>query len=240
MVGPIVDHFMNNEGAERFFLVGSDYAFGRGMLEFTRNYIEGAGGEVVAEEYQPINATDWTTVITQMRRSQPDAVIMSTAGGAPNVTLQRQYKAAGMEALVGNLSVDELTAQAMGEDAEGIYISASYLTNIDTERNKAFLSRMKEKFGEGYRTPNDLSVPQYDAIYLYKAAVEKAGTTETDAVIDALDDVSFTGPRGTVRMNDQRHAPLTMRLGRVQADGSVEVVKVFETVDPGEQCPDLS
>ena len=240
MVGPIVDHFMNNEGAERFFLVGSDYAFGRGMLEFTRNYIEEAGGEVVAEEYQPINATDWTTVITQMRRSQPDAVIMSTAGGAPNVTLQRQYKAAGMEALVGNLSVDELTAQAMGEDAEGIYISASYLTNIDTERNKAFLSRMKEKFGEDYRTPNDLSVPQYDAIYLYKAAVEKAGTTETDAVIDALDDVSFTGPRGTVQMDDQRHAPLTMRLGRVQADGSVEVVKVFENVDPGEQCPDLS
>lgn len=240
MVGPIVDHFMNNEGAERFFLVGSDYAFGRGMLEFTRNYIEAAGGEVVAEEYQPINATDWTTVITQMRRSQPDAVIMSTAGGAPNVTLQRQYKAAGMEALVGNLSVDELTAQAMGEDAEGIYISASYLTNIDTERNKAFLTRMKEKFGEDYRTPNDLSVPQYDAIYLYKAAVEKAGTTETNAVIDALDDVSFTGPRGTVQMNDQRHAPLTMRLGRVQADGSVEVVKVFENVDPGEQCPDLS
>ena len=240
MVGPIVDHFMNNEGAERFFLVGSDYAFGRGMLEFTRNYIEEAGGEVVAEEYQPINATDWTTVITQMRRSQPDAVIMSTAGGAPNVTLQRQYKAAGMEALVGNLSVDELTAQAMGEDAEGIYISASYLTNIDTERNKAFLNRMKEKFGEDYRTPNDLSVPQYDAIYLYKAAVEKAGTTDTDAVIDALDNVSFTGPRGTVQMDDQRHAPLTMRLGRVQADGSVEVVKVFENVDPGEQCPDLS
>lgn len=240
MVGPIVDQFMNNDGATRFFLVGSDYAFGRGMLEFTRNYIEQAGGEVVAEEYQPIDATDWTTVITQMRRSQPDAVIMSTAGGAPNVTLQRQYKAAGMEALVGNLSVDELTAQAMGEDAEGIYISASYLTQIDTDRNRDFLARMKEKFGDDYRMPNDLSAPQYDAIYLYKAAIEMAGTTDTDAVIDALDDVSFTGPRGTVQMNHQRHAPLTMRLGRVQADGSVEVVEVFENVDPGEQCPDLS
>jgi branched-chain amino acid transport system substrate-binding protein len=239
MVGPIIDHFMVNNDAKRFFLVGSDYAFGRGMLEFTRKYVEEQGGEVVAEEYQPMNATDWTTIITQMRRTQPDAVIMSTAGGAPNVTLQRQYKAAGMDALVGNLSVDELTAQAMGEDAEGIFISASYLTNIDTERNRQFLERMKEKFGKDFRTPNDLSVPQYDAIYLYKKAVERAGTTDTEPVIAALDDVSFTGPRGTIQMNAQRHAPLTMRLGRVQADGSVEVVNVFEKVDPGEQCPNL-
>jgi branched-chain amino acid transport system substrate-binding protein len=128
----------------------------------------------------------------------------------------------------------------MGEDAEGIYISASYLTQIDTDRNRDFLARMKEKFGDDYRMPNDLSAPQYDAIYLYKAAIEMAGTTDTDAVIDALDDVSFTGPRGTVQMNHQRHAPLTMRLGRVQADGSVEVVEVFENVNPGDQCPDPS
>ena len=237
MVGPIVDYFMDEEGSERFFLVGSDYAFGRGMLEFTRSYIEERGGEVVAEEYQPMDATDWTSIISQMRRNNPDAVIMSTAGGAPNVTLQRQYKAAGMQALVGNLSVDELTAQSMGEDAEGIYISASYLTAIDSAANRDFLERIETHFGSDPRTPNDLSVPQYDAIYLYKAAVEMAGTTDADAVIEALAEVSYDGPRGTVQMNAQRHAPLTMHLGRVQGDGSVEVVEIFEGVDPGEQCP---
>ncbi|MEL6317374.1 MAG: flagellar motor protein MotB, partial [Pseudomonadota bacterium] len=51
MVAPIVDYFMTGSEAKKFFLVGSDYAFGRGMLEFTRAYIEGLGGEVVAEEY---------------------------------------------------------------------------------------------------------------------------------------------------------------------------------------------
>ena len=239
MVAPIVDYFMKGKDAKKFFLVGSDYAFGRGMLEFTRAYIEGLGGEVVAEEYQPMDATDWTAIISKMRSTAPDAVIMSTAGGAPNVTLQKQFKAAGIEALVGNLSVDEATAKSMGADAEGIHIAASYLTNITSDENKSFLAAMEKKFGDDLLTPNDLSVPQYDAIYLYKAAIEKAGTADTEPVIEALAEVSFTGPRGTVSMSDQRHAPLTMHLGQVQSDGSVEIVEIFENVDPGDQCPDL-
>lgn len=239
MVSPIVDYFMDTEDAETFFLVGSDYNFGRGMLEFSREYIESSGGEVVAEEYQPMDAQDWSSIITRMRRTNPDAVIMSTAGGAPNVTLQRQFKAAGIDALVGNLSVDELTAQSMGADAEDVYISASYLTSLENEQNQAFLEAMTDKFGSDLETPNDLSVPQYDAINLYAKALEEAGTTEADAVIDALEQVSFTGPRGEIQMNEQRHAALTMNLGRVQGDGSVEVVERFADVSPGTQCPDL-
>jgi urea transport system substrate-binding protein len=239
MVAPIVDYFMSKKGAKTFFLVGSDYAFGRGMLEFTRAYIDKTGAKVVAEEYQPMDATDWTAIISKMRSTKPDAVIMSTAGGAPNVTLQKQFKAAGIQALVGNLSVDEATAQSMGADAAGIHISASYLSRIESAENKRFLAAMKKKFGSDLLTPNDLSVPQYDAIYLYKAAVEKAGSTDVDPVIKALAEVSYTGPRGTISMNDQRHAPLTMHLGHVLADGSVEIVNIFKDVDPGDQCPNL-
>jgi len=239
MVAPIVDYFMQKKSAKTFFLVGSDYAFGRGMLEFTRAYIEKAGAKVVAEEYQPMDATDWTAIISKMRSTKPDAIIMSTAGGAPNVTLQKQFKASGIKAEVGNLSVDEATAQSMGADAAGIHISASYLSRIKSPETKRFLAAMKKKFGSKLLTPNDLSVPQYDAIYLYKAAVEKAGSANVDPVIKALGEVSYTGPRGTVSMNDQRHAPLTMHLGHVLADGSVEIVNIFKDVDPGEQCPKL-
>jgi urea transport system substrate-binding protein len=239
MVGPIVDQFMTANNAKKFFLVGSDYNFGRGMLAFTRTYIEKKGGTVVGDEYQPMDATDWTAIISKMRAANPDAVIMSTAGGAPNVTLQKQYKAAGMKALVGNLSVDEGTAKSMGADAEGIFISASYLTNIESPANKAFLAAMQKKFGGDLKTPNDLSVPEYDAVYLYKEAVEKAGGTDPDKVVAALAQVTFDGPRGHIQMSKQRHAPLTMYLGQVQADGTVKIVKTFANVDPGEQCPKL-
>ena len=237
MVGPIVDHFMTTMSAKTFFLVGSDYAFGRGMLGFTKTYIEKKGGRVVGEEYQPMDATDWTAIISKMRSANPDIAIFSTAGGAPNVTLQKQYKAAGMTTHVGNLGVDEGTAKSMAADAEGIFISASYLTNINSPANKKFLAAMKKKFGDKLSTPNDLSVPEYDALYLYKAAVERMRTTDTNSVVKALAEVSFDGPRGTVQMNRQRHAPLTIYLGQVLADGSVKIVKTFPKVDPGDQCP---
>ena len=238
-VAPIVDYFMQKKSAKTFFLVGSDYAFGRGMLDFTREYIKKKGGQILGEEYAPMDATDWTAIISKIRAANPDALVTSTAGGAPNVTLTKQLRAAGIKSLYGNLAVDEGTAKGMGTDAEGIYISASYLTSIASAKNKEFLAAMEKKFGADLKTPNDLSVPEYEGVYLYKAAVEKAKSTDSAAVIKALAEVSFEGPRGVIQMSKERHAPLTMYLGQVQGDGSVKVLASFKDVDPGDQCPNL-
>ena len=238
-VAPIVDYFMGELGAKTFFLIGSDYAFGRGMLEFTADYINEKGGKVLGDEYLPMDGTDWTPIISKLKASGAEALITSTAGGAPNVTLTKQLRAAGVDIPYGNLAVDEGTARNMGADAAGIYISASYITDIPSQENQDFLKNMKAHFGDDLKTPNDLSVPQYEGVYLYKLAVEMAGTTDAQAVIDALDDVSFMGPRGKIQMNKQRHAPLTMYLAQVQADGGIKLISSFVDVDPGEQCPDL-
>ncbi|TAY82689.1 substrate-binding protein [Rhizobium leguminosarum] len=238
-VPPVVDNFISKQGTKKFFLIGSDYAFGRGMQTFAKGYIEKAGAQVVGEEYLPMDGSDWTAIISKVRSSGADAIITSTAGGAPNVTLTKQLRSSGITLPYGNLAVDEGTAKSMGADAKDIFLSASYVTGIDSPENKAFLSAMDKKFGKDLRTPNDLSVPQYEAIYLYKAAVEKAGSTDTADVLKALPDVSFTGPRGKISMNKQHHAPLTMYLGQVKDDGSVAVVDSFKDVDPGDQCPNL-
>ena len=238
-VAPIVDYFMKTSKAKNFFLIGSDYAFGRGMLEFTKNYIGKKGGKVVGEEYLPMDGSDWTAVINKLKTAKPDAIVTSTAGGAPNVTLTKQLRAAGITLPYGNLAVDEGTAKDMGADAEGIVISGSYLTNIDSPKNKAFMAAMQKKFGDKLKTPNDLSVPQYEAVYLYKAAVEKAGSTDAEKVVTALATVKTEGPRGTIQMNKQRHAPLTMYLGQVQKDGGIKLLETFKDVDPGAQCPNL-
>src|SRR5207248_8073820 len=147
-VAPIVDFFMKKYSAKTYFLVGSDYAFGRGMLQFTRGYIEKKGGKVLGEEYLPMDGTHWTPIISKLRASGADALVTSTAGGAPNVTLTKQLRAAGVKLPYGNLAVDEGTAKSMGTDAEGIFISASYVTSIDTPANKKFLADMKTKFGD--------------------------------------------------------------------------------------------
>jgi branched-chain amino acid transport system substrate-binding protein len=238
-VASIVDYFMKEKGAKTFFLAGSDYAFGRGMLAFTRKYIIAHGGKVLDEEYLPMDASDWTPVLSKLRADHPDALITSTAGGAPNVTLTKQLRASGQQVLFGNLGIDEGTAKAIGADAAGVYISQSYLTSIDTPQNKAFIAGLQKMFGSDMKTPNDLSEPEYDGIYLYKAAAEKAGSLDEAKILHALPTVSFDGPRGKIVMDKEHHAPLTMYLGQVQADGSVKVIQTFKNVDPGQQCPKL-
>lgn len=239
-VAPVVDFFSKSKNAKTFFLVGNDYAFGRGMLNYTKKYIEQKGGKVVGEEFLPIDGSDWTSVISKIRSIKPDALISATAGGAPNVSLAKQLKGAGMTLPYGNLAIDEGTARTMGDVASGMYMSASYLTSIDTPENKKFVSAITKKFGADLKTPNELSEPQYEAFYLYKAAVEKVGSTDSAKVIPALAEVSFNGPRGTVQMNKSRHTPLSMRLGQVQADGSIKILETFANVDPGAQCPNIN
>ena len=238
-VAPVVDYFVKAKGAKTFYLVGNDYAFGRGMLQFTRKYIEAHGGKVVGEEYLPTDGTDWTPILSKIRAAHPDALISATAGGAPNVALAKQLKGSGLTLPYGNLAIDEGTAKSMGDVATGIYMSGSYLTSIDTSANKKFLAAMDKRFGNDVKTPNELSEPQYEAFFLYKAAVEKAGSTDPGKVIKALDQVSFNGPRGQIEMVKSRHTPLAMRLGQIQSDGSVKILQTFPDVDPGAQCPNI-
>ncbi|AFT89887.1 substrate-binding protein [Paraburkholderia phenoliruptrix] len=238
-VAPVVDYFVKAKGAKTFYLVGNDYAFGRGMLQFTRKYIEAHGGKVVGEEYLPTDGTDWTPILSKIRAAHPDALISATAGGAPNVALAKQLKGSGLTLPYGNLAIDEGTAKSMGDVATGIYMSGSYLTSIDTSANKKFLAAMDKRFGKDVKTPNELSEPQYEAFFLYKAAVEKAGSTDPGKVIKALDQVSFNGPRGQIEMVKSRHTPLAMRLGQIQSDGSVKILQTFPDVDPGAQCPNI-
>lgn len=239
-VAPIVDYFRTSLKAQSFFLVGNDYAFGRGMLDFTKKYIEKNGGKVIGQEYLPIDGSDWTSVLSKIRAAKPDALISATAGGAPNVSLAKQLQGSGLNLPYGNLAIDEATGKSMGDVATGMYMSASYLTTVDTPENRKFIAAMTKRFGSELKTPNELSEPQYEAFYLYKAAVEQAAGLDRDKVVQALGQVSFTGPRGEVRMNKHRHAPLAMRLGQIQADGSIKILQTFKNVDPGVQCPNLN
>lgn len=240
VVPPVIRHMAEEKKVKRWFAVGSDYAFGRGMIDAAKKFIKEIGGEILGEEYLPLQASDWTPIISKIRAANPDGIIYSTSGGGPNIDFMKQYKAAGLTMPVGSLSIDELTAEAGGNAAEGVYYSGDYFTGIDTPENKAFLAAMKRKFGAKLLTPNSLSQQQYDGVHAYALAVEKAGTTDKEAVVKTLPTVVFKGPRGPIQMNRQHHAPLPMYLAQVQADGTTKVLKSYGLIDPGNQCPNLS
>jgi branched-chain amino acid transport system substrate-binding protein len=239
VVPPLIKFMTDEKKVKRWFAVGSDYAFGRGMIESAKKTIEQMGGTILGEEYQPLQQSDWTAIISKIRAANPDGIIYSTSGGGPNIDFLKQLKAAGLSMPIGSLSIDELTAEAGGNAAEGVYYTGDYYTGIDNPENKRFLDAMKKKFGTELKTPNALSQQEYDGVHAYAMAVEKAGTTEAEAVIKALPTVVFNGPRGSVQMNKEHHAPLPIYLAQVQADGKTKVLKNFGLIDPRDQCPNL-
>src|SRR6266480_5680329 len=239
VVPPLIKFMTDEKKVKRWFAVGSDYAFGRGMIEPAKKTIKDMGGTILGEEYQPLQQSDWTAIISKIRAANPDGIIYSTSGGGPNIDFMKQFKAAGLKMPVGSLSIDELTAEAGGGAAEGVYYTGDYFTGLDNPANQKFLDAMKRKFGGNLKTPNSLSEPEYDGIYAYAKAVEKAGTTDVDKLVQVLPTIIFTGPRGQVQMNKQHHAPLPVYLAQVQADGKTKVLKSFGLVDPGNQCPNL-
>jgi urea transport system substrate-binding protein len=239
VVPPLIKFLTDEKKVKRWFAVGSDYAFGRGMIEAAKKTIKDMGGTIVGEEYQPLQQTDWTAIISKIRAANPDGIIYSTSGGGPNIDFMKQLKATGLNLPIGSLSIDELTAEAGGNAAEGVYYTGDYFTGIDSPENKAFLDAMKKKFGANLKTPNSLSQQEYDGVHAYALAVEKARSTEVDKVIQTLPQVVFKGPRGPVQMNKQHHAPLPVYLAQVQADGKTKVLKNFGLIDPVDQCPQL-
>ena len=239
VVPPLIKYLSDEKKVKKWFAVGSDYAFGRGMIEAAKKTITGMGGTILGEEYQPLQQSDWTAIISKIKAANPDGIIYSTSGGGPNIDFMKQFKAAGLTMPVGSLSIDELTAEAGGNAAEGVYYTGDYFTGLDNAENKAFLEAMKKKFGANLKTPNSLSEPQYDGVYAYAMAIEKAGGTEVDKVAQVLPSIVFKGPRGAVQMNKQHHAPLPVYLAQVQGDGKTKVLKSFGLVDPGNQCPNL-
>jgi branched-chain amino acid transport system substrate-binding protein len=239
VVPPLIKFMTEEKKVKKWFAVGSDYAFGRGMIEAAKKTITGMGGTILGEEYQPLQASDWTAIISKIRAARPDGIIYSTSGGGPNIDFLKQLKAAGLSMPIGSLSIDELTAEAGGNAAEGVYYTGDYFTGLDNPENQAFLAAMRKKFGANLKTPNALSQQEYDGVHAYAMAVEKAKTTDPDKVIEALPTIVFKGPRGPVQMNKQHHAPLPIYLAQVQADGKTKVLKAFGLIDPGNQCPNL-
>src|SRR5262245_15308735 len=172
VVPPLIKYLSDEKKVKKWFAVGSDYAFGRGMIEAAKKTIKGMGGSIVGEEFQPLQQSDWTAIISKIKAANPDGIIYSTSGGGPNIDFMKQFKAAGLTMPVGSLSIDELTAEAGGNAAEGVYYTGDYFTGLDNAENKAFLEAMKKKFGGNLKTPNSLSEPQYDGVYAYAMAIE--------------------------------------------------------------------
>ncbi|WP_243711773.1 MULTISPECIES: urea ABC transporter substrate-binding protein [unclassified Paenibacillus] len=218
---PAVDWLLENRG-KKFYLLGSDYVFPRTANLIIKEQLKAKGGEMVGEEYTPLGHTDYSTIISKIKEAKPD-VVFNTLNGDSNVAFFKQLKDAGITAkdiTTLSVSVAEEEIRGIGVDVlQGHLAAWNYYQTTDTPANKTFVENYKKKYGEDRVTADPIEAG-YTAVYLWKAAVEKAGSTDVDKVKAAAKDLEWDAPEGKVKIDgENQHIYKTVRIGEVQGDG---------------------
>ena len=235
-----IDWVAREKGAKSFYLLGSDYIWPRTSNKIARKHIEKLGLEVKGEEYYPLGHTQFNSVINKIKLRKPDVIYAIVVGGS-NVAFYKQLKAAGIDMtkekpLLLTISVTEDEILGIGgENIDGAYAAMKYFQSLDNENNIAFVKAFKEKWGDDI-VVGDVTQAAYLGPWLWKAAVEKAGSFDIDKIRAASPGIELpTAPEGYVRIHENHHLWSKTRVGRAKTDGQYEVV--FETADLMEPDP---
>jgi urea transport system substrate-binding protein len=232
---PSVSWLLENRG-KKFYLLGSDYVFPRTANLVIKEQLKAEGGELVGEEYTPLGHTDYSTLISKIKEAKPD-VVYNTLNGDSNVAFFKQLKDAGITAkdlTTLSVSVAEEEIRGIGVDVlEGHLAAWNYYQTTDTPANKTFVENYKKKYGDERVTADPIEAG-YTAVYLWAAAVEKAGSTDVDKVKEAAKELEWDAPEGKVKIDGAtQHIYKTVRIGEVQADGQFkELWNSGEAVKP--------
>ncbi|HVR55074.1 MAG TPA: urea ABC transporter substrate-binding protein [Pseudorhodoferax sp.] len=215
--------------AKTFFLVGSDYIWPRPSMKIARKHIETVGklGSVKGEEYYPLGHTNFNSLINKIKVAKPDCIFAAVVGGS-NVAFYKQLKAAGITGdkqflLTLSVTEDEMTGVG-GDNFAGFYSSMKYFQSLDNENNKKFVEAFKAKYGKD-AVIGDVTQAGYLGPWLWKAAVEKAGSFDVDKVVAASPGIELkTAPEGYVKVDANHHLWSKARIGQGQKDGTFKVV----------------
>jgi len=192
---------------KRFYLIGSDYAWGRGSAAAAKAAIETNQAELAGEEYAPLGQTEWSAIIQRMADATPNFGFLWIAGN-DLVTFLKQFIDFGLKDKIRlgfTYMSEEVTPSLPPENRAGLLATTSYLMSLDTPQNKGFLERFSKSSG------NDAVVTwfgegAFDSVYLWKLACEKAGTFDTEPVVNALEGITFPdAPQGPVKIDPVTH-----------------------------------
>ncbi|MDT7837946.1 urea ABC transporter substrate-binding protein (plasmid) [Aquabacterium sp. OR-4] len=224
-----LDWAQKEKKAKSFFLIGSDYIWPRTSMKIARKHIENfQKGKVVGEEYYPLGSTNFGSLMNKIKVQKPDCIFTAVVGGS-NVAFYKALKAAGItgdKQLLLTLSVteDEMTGVG-GENFAGFYSSMKYFQSLDNANNKAFVAAFKGKYGKD-AVIGDVTQAGYLGPWLWKAAVEKAGSFDVDKVVAASETgiELKTAPEGYVKLDKNHHLWSKSRIAMGMPDATFKVV----------------
>lgn len=212
---------------KKLFLVGSDYVFPRTANAIIKGQVAALRGEIVGEQYLLLGSREVKGVVAAIVEAKPD-VILNTINGDTNVAFFQELRAAGITpekipSMSFSIAEDELRTLG-GESMVGDYACWNYFQSIDSEENRQFVKRFKEKYG-AERVTDDPMEAAYFGVHIWAQAVQDAGTDAIAEVRKAVPNQTLKAPEGMVYIDaENRHAWKTVRVGRIRKDGQFEIV----------------
>lgn len=257
---PAVDYMLGKK-KEKFYLLGSDYVYPQTtnlvLLEYLLSKgvpIENIGGGfkkdssgkiISAGKYTPFGHTDYQQIVAEIKQFSAGgkACVINTLNGDTNVPFFKEYAAAGLTAEscpVVSFSISEDEFRALpAKQLVGQLGCWTYFQSVKSDANKVFISGfqkwLKESKLDGVKKEGRVTcspmVLSYDGVYLWKAAVEKAGSFDVDKVRTALQSgISFDGPGGKVTTQKNMHLTKNVFIGETKADGQFKILKEYKDV----------
>jgi urea transport system substrate-binding protein len=234
---PAVDYLMAEEGVERWVLAGTDYVYPRTTNKILEAYLKakGVADEDLMINYTPFGHSDWQTIVADIKAfgsSGKKTAVVSTINGDANVPFYKELGNQGIAAedipvVAFSVGEEELagidTAPLVGHLA-----AWNYFMSVDGEDNDEFITAWQAFIGSEERVTNDPMEAHYIGFNMWVKAVEKAGTTDPDAVIDAIVGVAVPNLSGGYSsMMPNHHITKPVLIGEIQDDGQFDIV--YET-----------
>ncbi len=248
---PAVEYLMSEEGggAERWVLLGTDYVYPRTTNKILRAFLhsKGVADADIMETYTPFGHSDWQTIVADVKSfasAGKKTAVVSTINGDANVPF---YKELGNQGV--NAETIPVVAFSVGEEElagldtaplVGHLAAWNYFMSVDTPENKDFIANWHKFIKNPKRVTNDPMEAHYIGFNMWVHAVEQAGTTDVDAVRQAM--YGQTVPNltgGTAVMNVNHHLSKPVLIGEIQPDGQFQTVWQTDDVVAGDAWSDF-
>ncbi|MBL6768945.1 MAG: urea ABC transporter substrate-binding protein [Alphaproteobacteria bacterium] len=244
---PATDYFLDELGVEKFALLGTDYVYPRTTNKILEQYLKdkGISESDIFVNYTPFAHSDWSKIVADVVALGADGKkvgVISTINGDANVGFYKELAAAGVSAddiPVVAFSVGE--EELSGLDTTNLvgHLAAwNYFQSAESDLNEEFIASFKAKMGDE-RVTNDPMEAHYIGFNMWVQAVEKAGTTDVDAVRESM--YGLTAPNltgGVAEMLPNHHLSKPVLIGEIQADGQFDIISQTEEV-PGDAWTDF-
>jgi urea transport system substrate-binding protein len=241
---PAVDYLAKEEKVERWVLAGTDYVYPRTTNKILEAYLKSKGvkSEDIMISYTPFGHADWQTIVADIKKfgsSGKKTAVVSTINGDANVPFYKELASQGVKATdipVVAFSVGE--EELAGIDTKplvGHLAAWNYFQSVETADNKAFIAKWKAFTKNEKRVTNDPMEAHVIGFNMWVKAVEKAGTTDPDKVIDSIVGIEVPNLTGGVsKMLPNHHITKPVLIGEIKGDGQFDTVWQTDGLVSGE------